>query len=1138
MSDSAQERRPKAISTSSSFLFSRHRPYLFWVLFFLAAPCAPAQQARTTASINQSDGSDYSLVVQAGHGSDLQQIVIDHRGQQMATMAMDAGVKVWNIPRKQEIWSFSGRQGPNSSYSPMVFSPDDSILALAQGNIIHFFSLATGEVKDLTVPSPMPTCIAFSDDGNQVAVGGLFGRIDLLRISDGSSKVLYDPTLPAVQEIQGMVSSGQIFNFVWSLFFLDSAHKLVSGSTKGAINTFDLGDSARNPKDPPPSSVLVDGMVRAFGVSKGELIAIGTDTTLNSVRIWRVATQEVLVDRADCHTEMNLPNFAISSHGDLAAASCMDAQVRHPTYELWSLPSAVAVAIPQVIQGMNIQSPTAISADGTVFAISDNNQQLKVLDLKSGLPPMQMEESPIHSVESIQAVAKTHELAICTRTQTAIWKNNRTTAVQTLYSNSGPYTLSTDGKWMAYFDDAYKLRIVDRENRKEASNPISEENAAEYARHNAGFYNFRMAVSSDGPTIFWMEGGGFNGYAKFWRTGDRTEHILCDTTFRGELAVSPSGNYVAIGCNRGPIGSPQSAQVLLFRVKDMGLIDEAYGDMRDGKPSTITGLAFTPDETHYLLAMGGEIQIRSTEGKEPLPSIHSDLSTGKIYMGPIAVSPDGRFIVTQSALFTFPALNFSQQMEVLNFEGHSLKQAQLATLCKSVEFASNLIAIGLQDGTTTLYTVPDLQPRVTLVHPDGWVAVSPSGMFDGNAEALHWIGWRRRDQRVIIPLDLLYDNYYRPDLVNDIINNKYAPPPRRLSNELGLGSLEFMMEQGYAYIEPAQGATYLCFSTPPQGLDLYSDGAPISFAASQIDPGASATCPWRVKLPAGEAKIESGKKRPTNSSHCPAVLKPPTSEQNGRGTLHVLTVSVSVYGPETGYPALPSAVPSAVALERLFASQPKGSDHPFRDIVVERGLRNGEISPTLANIRTSWTKMAESSKPEDTALLFLSGHGLVPLGTEMFYFAPLGFDPTSLSTIRNTGLNVAMLADMLRALPARRVVIVIDACQSGAALTSLAKIADMKSKIEMARDRSGPVGIYVLASATALQDATARPEGGVGFVVEAILESAGEQANRARRQVSAGRMLDRICTNLLDRTAQTPLIHSSGSNFSLIEEKY
>jgi hypothetical protein len=574
----------------------------------------------------------------------------------------------------------------------------------------------------------------------------------------------------------------------------------------------------------------------------------------------------------------------------------------------------------------------------------------------------------------------------------------------------------------------------------------------------------------------------------------------------------------------------------------MRMIDETYGDFHISfqgtafrRESTVTGIAFANDESRYFLAMSNEIQIKSIGAKVSFPAIQADLSNGKTYVGPIATSDDGKFIAIQTFTVRLPESTLSEQVEILDADGKSLNHVELPTVAKAMVFVSNMIAVGLQDGTTTLYSVPDLKPMVTLVHPDGWVAVAPDGLFDGNAEALHWVGWRPRDERTIVPLDLLYDNFFRPDLVNAIVNNGYAPHRESLSGELGLGSLELMMEQGYAYLKPTQDATYLCFSNPPQELDLYSDGAPLSFSASQIERGTSATCPWRVKIPKSAAKIESVKKQASSRGHCPTVGQP-TSSRATQGTLHVLTIAVTTQGPANAYPALPSAVPSAIAMEKLFSSQPRGSGHPFRDIVVEPGLRDGGVPPTLVNIRDAWSKMAKSVKPDDTVFLFLSGHGLVPPGTESFYFATFDFDPTSLPTMRNTGLSAAMLADMLRAVPARRIVIVIDACQSGAAVASLAKIADVKASIETARDRDRPVGVYLLASATALQNATASPKDETGTLAQAIVDLATDENSRGTNRVSAGQVLDRICSTLLDKTAQTPLIHSSGSNFYFLEQ--
>lgn len=104
-------------------------------------------------------------------------------------------------------------------------------------------------------------------------------------------------------------------------------------------------------------------------------------------------------------------------------------------------------------------------------------------------------------------------------------------------------------------------------------------------------------------------------------------------------------------------------------------------------------------------------------------------------------------------------------------------------------------------------------------------------------------------------------------------------------------------------------------------------------------------------------------------------------------------------------------------------------------------------------------------------------------GQSMFYFIPYFPPPPAFSVVdeREIGLNTAILAETVRNLPARRIVLVIDACQSGGAIESLAKVGEVKVAVEKRRAaleatnnpvRHNPdVGVYILAAATPVQEA-------------------------------------------------------------------
>ena len=68
----------------------------------------------------------------------------------------------------------------------------------------------------------------------------------------------------------------------------------------------------------------------------------------------------------------------------------------------------------------------------------------------------------------------------------------------------------------------------------------------------------------------------------------------------------------------------------------------------------------------------------------------------------------------------------------------------------------------------------------------------------------------------------------------------------------------------------------------------------------------------------------------------------------------------------------------------------------------------------------------------------------------MFYFVPVdGVD----TDIQGTGLNTAMLTEALRNMLARRIVLIIDACQSGGAVEALSKLGEFKVRVEQQRMR-------------------------------------------------------------------------------------
>lgn len=92
-------------------------------------------------------------------------------------------------------------------------------------------------------------------------------------------------------------------------------------------------------------------------------------------------------------------------------------------------------------------------------------------------------------------------------------------------------------------------------------------------------------------------------------------------------------------------------------------------------------------------------------------------------------------------------------------------------------------------------------------------------------------------------------------------------------------------------------------------------------------------------------------------------------------------------------------------------------------------LLNGEQA-TVTNIRTAFETLAESTNPDSTVIIYFSGHGYrvtSPTG-EFYYLLPYGYD---LNRLYQTAISGAEFTDRLRAIPSRKLLVLLDCCHAG-----------------------------------------------------------------------------------------------------------
>jgi len=152
----------------------------------------------------------------------------------------------------------------------------------------------------------------------------------------------------------------------------------------------------------------------------------------------------------------------------------------------------------------------------------------------------------------------------------------------------------------------------------------------------------------------------------------------------------------------------------------------------------------------------------------------------------------------------------------------------------------------------------------------------------------------------------------------------------------------------------------------------------------------------------------------------------PTSASVKSGPLssaHALIVGVGDYL-HPRFANLPAIIRDARAILAVL-TDPARCGYPSANV----NMLTGEQA-TAANIRTAFKALAESTTDESTVFVYLSGHGGRALedGVWHTYLCPREADPDDLA---QTALSGNEFSNSLAAIPARKLLVMLDACHAG-----------------------------------------------------------------------------------------------------------
>jgi uncharacterized caspase-like protein len=415
----------------------------------------------------------------------------------------------------------------------------------------------------------------------------------------------------------------------------------------------------------------------------------------------------------------------------------------------------------------------------------------------------------------------------------------------------------------------------------------------------------------------------------------------------------------------------------------------------------------------------------------------------------------------------------------------------------------------------------ELARLVAMKNSPEWVVVAPDGLFDGSPQGMQRLAvWRFGRQT--FPLEAYFNEFYYPGLLAEILAGKRPKAPRDLA-QLDRRQPEVKLAAGSAQpaagpvssrtitvkLEVAEASADAQRPTASGARDvrLFRNGSLVKVSRGDVLKGQSkVTLEATVPIVAGPNRFTAYAFNKDNIKSSDAELVVTGAESLRRkGTAYILAIGINQYANKDYN--LQYAVADAQAFaEELARQQTKLGEYAKVEVIslldkdatkanLLGALRRltGEASTPGTALPTS-LQMLQPAQPEDAVFVYYAGHGTA--SGPRFYLIPhdLGYagsrtaiDEAGLKTILAHSISDRDLEQAFEKIDAGRLLLVIDACNSGQALEAEEKRrGPMNSKglAQLAYEK----GMYILTAAQGYQAALEAAQLGHGYLTYALVE--------------------------------------------------
>jgi len=975
------------------------------------------------------------LVVPIGHTGIVTAAAFSPDGQQVLTGSWDGTAKLWDL-RGREIKTFSGH---TSGVSSVAFSANgQQVLTASFDNTVKLWSLSGGEPLTFKHTSHVNSA-AFSPDGKTVLTGSGDGIARLWNVSGGAPKTL----------------SGHDSE-ITSVAFSPDGQKVLTGSFDKTAKLWDLSGGA--PQTFSGHFSVVSSV--AFSPDGQKVLTGSWD---GATKLWPVAGGNPQTFKGHA---FQVRAVAFSPDGNKIGTGGGDG-----TVIWWDLSGRDSLSFSGHAV---IISSIAFSPDGQKLLTGSFDKTAGMWSLSG----QEMQRFRGHSFP-ISSVAWSPQgrqiLAGSTDGMAKLW-HLPGRDVQTF---RGHDTLVWS---VAFSPDGQQVLTASADSTAKLWN-LSGRETQTFKGHRSTVYS--AAFSPDGRQVLTASA---DSTAKLWNlSGREIQTFKGHASFVRSAAFSPDGRQVLTG------SGDRSAKLWDLS----GGVKHTFSD----PAGRVSSVAFSPDGQKVLTGGSDKTaKLWAASGGDPRTfSGHADALTS------VAFSSDGQKILTGSGDRTAKWWSLSSP-DTLTLRGHT-------SFVRSAVFSPDgrKVLTGSDDNTVKIWDANSGQCLMTFISLDTseWVVTTPFGLFDASPGAMKLMYYTQGLE--VIELGQLKERYYEPGLLGKLLGFNDDP----LRSVEGFGALPL-----YPKLDAAIGADQLSLAvtlTPRSGgigkLSLFVNGKEVLEDANpqraervSIDltqfaeyylPGENNLLALRAYNAQGWLKssaLELGYQPPaiargTSSGPAAATLSRP------KPALYAIVIGTADYSGDKldlkyadldavyFSQALRAAAPGVYADKVAITLLNTRADDPERQGISSK-----------AAIRQAFVDLVIKAKAQDVLMVYFSGHGVTYGAAEnaQFYYLTKDIASENLSDpeIRNNyAVSSAELTEWIKAIPALKQVMVIDACNSGKIVEDLAVRKDLSSTQIRALDRmKDRTGMFILTGSAADMVSYEAGQYGQGLLTFSLLE--------------------------------------------------